>query len=172
MAEIPTGFYKNYQLDSHGQEQWTCVVGIALHSEEEGVMFVVRRTPHADWFILNSPEYFCEQIDLNGTKVSRWTPALPSKPPFFPLSVTTRPIKPGFYEHYKTEPQSQKIYYVFGYGIASDHQGNGDNYVVYRPCYPPPSDSDKLRVRTLANFTEKVKNAQGLLVPRFRYILT
>lgn len=75
--------------------------------------------------------------------------------------------KPGKYQHYKN-----KYYQVFGIARDGDDPDNRDKLnVVYRPLYKIPGfNSKEFVIRPLKLFTEKVIDASGKKVPRFKYI--
>lgn len=155
MNESLQGFYRSRFPNLDGSKKWTLVVNLALHTEIEDQIWVVRRSPNYRWYQVDLLERF--NADLTDEK---WVKDMPTKIEAEQLyfnPITEDNLMPkGYYTHYKGG-----LYQVMGVGIG--HHGKG--YALYNPLYEVP-DQDKWRLRPYKMFNEEV--APG--VPRFKFL--
>lgn len=78
-------------------------------------------------------------------------------------------ITPGFYHHYKHDPNGPINNYAYEVLGIGSHTEKEEYVVVYRPLYHSSYGTNKFAIRPYDMFIENVQN-NGNTVPRFRLI--
>lgn len=78
-------------------------------------------------------------------------------------------ITPGFYHHYKHDPNGPINNYAYEVLGVGSHTEKEEHVVVYRSLYHSPYGNDMFAIRPYDMFIENVQ-VKGETTPRFRLI--